>query len=82
MAQALAEPGAGVTVPPVVGKGAFRPQKGAEAGDWLARLIGTLLTNPAAYVTEMAGAILLVPLLWAVAGRVGLLRLLRTGRVD
>lgn len=57
-------------------------EKGAEAGGWLARIIETLLTNPAAYVPEIAGAILLAPLLVAVAGRVGLLRFLRTGRVD
>ena len=57
-------------------------ERGHEAGDWLARLIETLLTNPAAYVTEIAGAILLAPLLWAVVRRAEFLRFLRTGRVD
>jgi inner membrane protein len=57
-------------------------EQGHEAGDWLARLMQTLLTNPAAYVSEIAGAILLAPLIWAVFRKAGFLRFLRTGRVD
>jgi inner membrane protein len=57
-------------------------EPGHEAGDWMARLIQTLLTNPAAYASEIAGAILLAPLLWAILGRAAFLRFLRSGKVD
>jgi hypothetical protein len=49
---------------------------------WLAQIITTLLTNPAAYVPEIAGAILLAPLLWAILRNGGLMRFLRSGVVD
>ncbi len=49
---------------------------------WLSQIITTLLTNPAAYVPEIAGAILLAPLLWAILRNGGLMRFLRSGVVD
>jgi len=56
--------------------------RGGVGEDWLAQIITTLLTNPAAYVPEIAGAILLAPLLWAVLRHGGVVRFLRSGDVD
>lgn len=56
--------------------------RGGTSGDWLARIIDTLLTNPAAYVPEIAGAILLVPLFWAILRGVGPERFVRSGAVN
>lgn len=56
--------------------------RGGVGEHWLAQIITTLLTNPAAYVPEMAGAILLAPLLWAILRNGGLVRFLRSGDVD
>jgi membrane-bound metal-dependent hydrolase YbcI (DUF457 family) len=56
--------------------------RGTVSSDWLARIFETLLTNPAAYLSEIAGAILLVPLLWAILGRIGVIGFLRYGRVE
>ncbi len=56
--------------------------RGAGAGSWLAGILTTLLTNPVAYLPEIAGAILLVPLLWIVCRRKELGRFLRSGAVD
>lgn len=56
--------------------------RGGNADGWLTDIFTTLLTNPAAYLPEIAGAILLVPLLFTVIGRTGLRRFLRSGAVD
>jgi len=56
--------------------------RGAGTGDWVTRLLTTLLTEPAAYLPEIAGAILVVPFLWAVSHGVGLKRFLRSGDVN
>jgi inner membrane protein len=55
---------------------------GGGADGWLAGVFATLMTNPAAYLPEIAGAILLVPFLWIVVGRKELGRFLRSGAVD
>jgi len=56
--------------------------RGEEAEDWFSHLLTTLLTNPAAYLPEIVGAILLVPLLWVVLRWSGLRRFLRFGVVE
>ena len=56
--------------------------RGGTSGDWLAGIITTLLTNPAAYLPEIAGAILLVPLLWAIFRGVGPGHFVRSGAVN
>lgn len=56
--------------------------RGGTSGDWLAQLLHTLLTNPAAYWTEIAGAILLAPLAWVILRSGGLARFLRSGEVS
>jgi inner membrane protein len=56
--------------------------RGAESEAWFSRLLTTLLTNPAAYLPEIVGAILLIPLLWVVLRWSGLKRFLRFGAVD
>ena len=58
------------------------PRGDAASGDWLARIITTLLTNPAAYLPEIAGAILLVPLLWAIFRGTGPGHFIRSGDVN
>ncbi len=55
---------------------------GANPDGWLTGIFTALLTNPAAYLPEIAGAILLLPLLFAVVGRTGMGRFLRSGSVD
>jgi inner membrane protein len=56
--------------------------RGTGTGDWVARILTTLLTDPAAYLPEIAGAILIVPLLWTVFHGVGLRRFLLSGDVN
>jgi len=58
------------------------PRGEAAMGDWLAGIITTLLTNPAAYLPEIAGVILLVPLLWAIFRGAGPGRFIRSGDVN
>jgi membrane-bound metal-dependent hydrolase YbcI (DUF457 family) len=58
------------------------PRGDAAAGEWLARIITTLLTNPAAYLPEIAGVILLVPLLWAIFRGAGPGHFIRSGDVN
>ncbi|MFW6056055.1 MAG: metal-dependent hydrolase [Chloroflexota bacterium] len=53
--------------------------QGNNPDQWLETIIRALLTNPGAYVPEIAGAILLLPLLTIVMGSKSLLRFLRTG---
>ena len=53
--------------------------QGSNPDQWLETIVRTLLTEPRAYVPEIAGAILLVPLLTIVTGGKSLLRFLRTG---
>ncbi|MBN1856364.1 MAG: metal-dependent hydrolase [Dehalococcoidia bacterium] len=50
--------------------------------DWLGNVFLTLLTNPSAYLPEIAGGILLVPVLLLLNRRGGVLHFLRTGTVD
>ncbi len=56
--------------------------QGSNPDQWLATIIRTLLTDPGAYVPEIAGAILLIPLLTIVTGRKSLLRFLKTGSLS
>ncbi len=51
-------------------------------GDWLARLLQELLTNPSAYVSEIVGAIILLPLVCAILKGTGPVRFLRSGTVE
>ena len=58
------------------------PRGAGTAEDWMTRILETLLTDPTAYLPEIAGAILVVPFLWAVLHGVGLRRFLRSGDVN
>lgn len=52
------------------------------SGDWLAGVLQELLTNPAAYVPEIAGAIILLPLACVILRGTGPVRFLRSGTVE
>lgn len=53
--------------------------RGMAPEDWFARWAQALLTNPAAYVPEIVGAILLLPLAWVILRHRGAGRFLRSG---
>jgi len=55
--------------------------RGSGPDQWLMTIVQALASNPRAYVPEIAGAILLAPLVGAIIGRTSLLRFLRTGTV-
>lgn len=57
------------------------PRGGTPEG-WFARLLDTLLTNPAAYWSEIAGVILLAPLAWVILSGGGPGRFMRSGVVN
>jgi hypothetical protein len=58
------------------------PAQAGYSGDWLVRMLQGLLTNPAAYVPEIAGAIILAPLGFAILRGTGPGRFLRSGTVE
>jgi len=51
-------------------------------GNWLSRVLEGLLHNPATYVPEIAGAIILLPLAYVVCRGTGPIRFLRSGTVE
>ena len=55
---------------------------GVEANGWLARILAALLTNPAAFVPEIIGGMLLMPLMRAICRGGGMNRFLRAGVVE
>jgi len=56
--------------------------RGGSPETWLARILETLLTNPAAYWPEIGGAILLAPLAWSILRYGGVGRFVRSGVVS
>ncbi len=49
---------------------------------WLQRVLEGLLSNPATYVPEIAGAIILLPLVYVIVRGTGPVRFLRSGTVE
>jgi len=58
------------------------PVQAASSHDWLARVLQELITNPAAYVPEIVGATMLLPLIFAILKGTGPVRFLRSGTVE
>ncbi len=52
------------------------------AEGWLSGIFETLLTNPSVFLSEIAGGMLLMPVLWVIFRRVGLRRFLRYGTLE
>lgn len=58
------------------------PRQADSPEGWLSRVLEELLTNPAAYVPEIAGAIILLPLVYIVLKGTGPVPFLRSGTVE
>ncbi|MCK9356088.1 MAG: metal-dependent hydrolase [Dehalococcoidia bacterium] len=58
------------------------PAHAASPDGWLQRVLEGLLSNPATYVPEIAGAIMLLPLAYVIIRETGPVRFLRSGTVE
>ena len=58
------------------------PMQAASPEGWLEGLLRELLTNPAAYIPEIAGGIILLPLVYLILRGTGPVRFLRSGTME